>query len=157
MAAPIIKRRTRRDGVTGRRGLPRVSVSPHLRVISLLFIPPILLVTTLAFLANFGESSRAQTRPKRSGAHSVKTREPFTAADRSLVERAIGAACAERVRDPLGSTPIDEMQARPSLPVNDPQALAGAQRAERLLPATRQLAAAVTIRLSRQYDLYGTA
>ena len=48
----------------------------------------------------------------------------------SLVERAIGTACAERIRDPLGSTPIDEMQARPHCPVNNPEAVAGARRAE---------------------------
>ncbi|MDX6268806.1 MAG: hypothetical protein QOD28_29, partial [Acidobacteriota bacterium] len=34
-----------------------------------------------------------------------------------LVKRAMGVACAERELDPQGSAPIDEMQARPSLPV----------------------------------------
>src|SRR2546425_4133010 len=150
MAAQMSKRRTRRygDGVTGRKGssLPPVSVSPCLGVGSfLLTCSFILLVSAPGFLADFGSPSHAQTRQQRSGAHSVKTRESFTPADRRLVERAIGAACAERVRDPLGSTPIDEMQARPSLPVNDPQAVAGVERAERLLPATRKLAAAVII------------
>jgi len=163
MAPQVIERRKRRygDGETrrkgfGRRLIHRVSVSARLRVFPLLVIPSLLLAST-GFLANFfGATSRAQTRHQRSGAHSIKTRESFTPSDRLLVERAIGAACSERVRDPVGSTPIDEMQARPSLPVNDPQAVAGAQRAERLLPATRKLVAEVIVRLSREYDLYGT-
>src|SRR5262245_41635648 len=77
----------------------------------------------------------------RSDAHSKVPRESFTAADRRLVENAIGATCTERIRDPLGSMPIDQMQARPSLPVNDPAAVEGARRAERLLPATQTLVA----------------
>jgi hypothetical protein len=50
--------------------------------------------------------------------------------------------------------PIDEMQARPSLPVNNPDAISGAQRAERLLPATRKLVANAIIELAREYGLY---
>lgn len=96
--------------------------------------------------------SAAQTR-RRSDAHST-TRENFTAADRALVERAIGSACAERIRDPLGSTPIDEMQSRPSLSVSHPEAVAGAQRAERLLPTTRRLVSNSIVRLAKDYDLY---
>ncbi|PYS82263.1 MAG: hypothetical protein DMF70_08210 [Acidobacteria bacterium] len=72
-----------------------------------------------------------------------------------MVERAIGVTCAERVRDPLGSMAIDEMQTRPSLPVSNPEALAGARRAERLLPATRRLVANALVELAKDYDLYG--
>ena len=72
-----------------------------------------------------------------------------------MVERAIGVTCAERVRDPLGSMAIDEMQTRPSLPVSNPDALAGARRAERLLPATRRLVANALVELAKDYDLYG--
>ena len=102
--------------------------------------------------------SFAQTsRPSRTGAHSALTRDAFTPADRRLVERAIGATCAERIRDPQGSMPIDEMQSRPSLPVNNPDAVDGARRADRLLPATRKLVAEAIIRLAKEYDLYGGA
>lgn len=73
-----------------------------------------------------------------------------------MVERAIGATCNERIRDPFGSMPIDEMQSRPSLAVNNPDAIAGARRAERLLPATRKLVTDAIIGLARQYDLYST-
>ncbi|MFN2577744.1 MAG: hypothetical protein ABR607_08640 [Pyrinomonadaceae bacterium] len=110
------------------------------------------------FLTLFATGSFAQTsRPSRNGAHSGSTREAFTAADKRLVERAIGAACAERIRDPQGSVPIDEMQARPSLPVNNPDALAGARRAERLLPATRKLVVNAIVQLAKEYDLYNTS
>jgi hypothetical protein len=93
---------------------------------------------------------------RRSGAHSTTANEAFSAADRRLVERAIGATCTERIRDPLSSMAIDEMQARPSLPVSNPDAVAGARRADRLLPATRKLVVNAIIQLAKEYDLYGT-
>ncbi len=103
-------------------------------------------------------ASLAQTsRPSRNGAHSVSSGDTFTASDRRLVERAIGATCAERQRDPQGSMPIDEMQSRPSLPVTNPDAVDGAHRADRLLPATRKLVADAIITLAKEYDLYGNA
>ncbi|HSP62585.1 MAG TPA: hypothetical protein VLQ90_06360, partial [Pyrinomonadaceae bacterium] len=71
-------------------------------------------------------------------------------------ERAIGATCAERVRDPLGSMAIDEMQSRPSLPVGNPDAVAGARRAERLLPTTKKLVASAIVQLAKDYDVYAT-
>ena len=106
----------------------------------------------------FNPLSNAQRRrpASRSGAHSAVPREVFTAADRNTVERAIGTACAERIRDPFGSTPIDEMQARPSLSVHHPDAVAGAKRAERLLPTTKKLVASSIIRLARDYNMYRT-
>jgi hypothetical protein len=120
----------------------------------------VLSVLTAAFfcLAYFGTAgSYAQTSPSRNGAHSVSTREAFTPADRRLVERAIGQTCAERIRDPFSSMPIDEMQARPSLPVGHPDAIAGLRRAERVLPTTRKLVVLTIIELAKEYDLYGTA
>jgi hypothetical protein len=142
--------RRNRDTETGRHGdternfpRPRVPVSPPLRVCTSLLLTSLLLFQI------------ALAQQPRSGAHS--TRETFTPADRTTVERAIGTACAERIRDPLGSTPIDEMQARPSLSVNHPDAVAGARRAERLLPVTKRLVANAIVQLAKDYDLYGTA
>ena len=110
---------------------------------------------TISLLIVFTTGSFAQnSRPAKTGAHSSGSRDAFTAADRRVVERAIGATCTERVRDPQGSTPIDEMQSRPSLPVNNPEALAGARRAERLLPATRKLVINAIVQLAKEYDLY---
>jgi hypothetical protein len=51
--------------------------------------------------------------------------------------------------------PIDEMQSRPSLAVNNTDAVAGARRAERLLPTTRRLVVNAIIELAKQYELYG--
>jgi hypothetical protein len=96
-------------------------------------------------------------RVSRTGAHSSAERDAFTPANRRLVERAIGQTCAERVRDPFSSMAIDEMQARPSLPVSHPDAVAGLRRAERVLPTTRRLVAATIVELAKEYDLYGTA
>jgi hypothetical protein len=118
-------------------------VSPRLRVF-------FFVLTALALALNF---SAAQTG-KRSGAHSSIPRNNFSAADRNAVEKAIGTACAERIRDPLGSTPIDEMQARPSLSASNPDAVAGAKRADRLLPVTRKLVANAFVQLSKDYGLY---
>ncbi|MDQ1593178.1 MAG: hypothetical protein QOG71_3805 [Pyrinomonadaceae bacterium] len=74
-----------------------------------------------------------------------------------LVKRAMGVACAERELDPQGSAPIDEMQARPSLPVRHAEVVAGAERAERLLPVAKTLAAESLRRLVREYGIKETA
>lgn len=113
------------------------------------------LAILLIFLLALTTGSLAQTsRPAKNGAHSKASPEAFTAADRRLVERAIGATCTERIRDPQGSMPIDEMQSRPSLPVNNPEAVAGERRAERLLPSTRRLVINAIVELAKEYDLY---
>jgi hypothetical protein len=72
---------------------------------------------------------------------------------RVLVDRAIDVICTERKKDPSGSHPIDEMQARPSLPIYSPEAVSGAQRAQRLLPIARELVAASIEKLATEYKL----
>lgn len=147
-----VRAMTRRNGYAETRGngLPyaisyfRVPATPSLRV--LFFV-----LTLLALTINFASSAQKRSR---SGAHSSVPRDTFSAADRNTIEKAIGTACAERVRDPLGSTPIDEMQARPSLSASNPDAVAGARRADRLLPATRKLVANAIVELSKEYGLY---
>jgi len=112
-------------------------------------------VLAIAFFINLATAdSLAQSR--RNGAHSTVARETFTPADRTLVDRAVGATCSERVRDPFSSMAIDEMQARPSLSVNNPDAVAGVKRAERLLPITKKLVARALLKLARDYELYGS-
>ena len=150
-----IKDLTRRHGDSGTRGdyfCRRVAASPRLRVS--LASSFILVFGLLAVSIQL--TSTAQTR-ERSGAHSSVARDIFTAADRTTVEQAIGSACMERIRDPLASMPIDEMQARPSLSINHPDAVAGARRAERLLPATRKLVSASIMQLAKEYGFYGNA
>jgi hypothetical protein len=71
---------------------------------------------------------------------------------RETMELASGVICKERIRDPKGSVPIDDMQGRPSLPVKSPEAVAGAKRAERLLPIAKSLVVASLRRIARDYD-----
>jgi hypothetical protein len=118
---------------------------------------PILLALILLAQALTPLSLGQRRRVSRNGAHSSAERAAFTPADRRVVERAIGQACAERIRDPFSSMAIDEMQARPSLPVGHPDAVAGLRRAERVLPTTRRLVVSTIIQLAKEYDLYGTA
>lgn len=132
------------------RVIRRVPSSPLPRLF------PSLLVFALLFSVNSAvDDSHAQSR--RRGAHSSAAAESLTAANRKLVERAVGAACSERSRDPLGSTPIDEMQTRPSMSVTNPNAVAGARRAEHLLPEARRLVAGAILKLARDYQIYITA
>ena len=123
------------------------------RLIRFILHPSSFLLALVLLALALNLPAGAQTR-KRSGAHSSIPRDNFSAADRNTVEKAIGTACAERIRDPLGSTPIDEMQARPSLSASNPDAVAGAKRADRLLAATRKLVANAIVQLSKDYGLY---
>jgi hypothetical protein len=118
------------------------------------FIP---FIALLVFAIHFTATSSAQTGPRRNGAHSAPAPEVFTPADRRIVEGAIGQTCVEQSRDPFGSMAIDEMQARPSLAVSNPDAVAGLRRAERVLPVTRKLVALTIVELAKEYDLYGNA
>ena len=121
-----------------------------------MFLPPRLpLSLSLILVFTLAPAANAQTR-QRNGAHSAAAKENFTTADRKVVEKAIGATCSERIRDPLGSMPIDEMQSRPSLPVGNPDAVAGARRAERLLATTKTLVAKVVVDLAKEYELYNS-
>jgi hypothetical protein len=97
----------------------------------------------------------AQRRP-RSGILTSHTRDRVSTEASEMVEVASETVCNERVRDPKGSVPIDDMQARPSLPVDSPEAVAGAKRAQRLLPLAQRLVVALLRQLSRDYNLNGT-
>ncbi|HYX40187.1 MAG TPA: hypothetical protein VE821_00750 [Pyrinomonadaceae bacterium] len=65
--------------------------------------------------------------------------------------RAVNAVCTEREQDPQGSAAIDEMQARPSLPLLHADVVAGATRAERLLPLAKTLTADALRTLARAH------
>jgi hypothetical protein len=75
---------------------------------------------------------------------------------REMVELAGAVVCKERIKDPKGSVPIDDMQARLSLPVRSPEAVAGAKRAQRLLPIAKSLVIASLRRLAKDYYFYGS-
>lgn len=95
----------------------------------------------------------AQKQGPRAVIKTSHSRASMSAEASEMVEVASETVCNERIRDPKGSVPIDDMQARPSLPVNSPEAVAGAQRAQRLLPATQQLVIASLKQLSRDYSV----
>jgi len=102
-----------------------------------------------------------QNQSDRTGSHTSRVRPGLTPEARAMVEQAIGVVCTEAKTDPKGSIPIDDMQARPSLPVQSSEALAGAQRAQKLLPVAknlvvnslRQLVIEYGFRRSRGYDV----
>ena len=63
----------------------------------------------------------------------------MSAETKALIDNAIGIVCTQAKLDPQSSIAIDDMQARPSLPLQSPEAQAGAERAQRLLPAAKSL------------------
>jgi len=90
---------------------------------------------------------------QRSGSHSSRVRSSMTPEDKALVENAIGIVCTQAKLDPQSSIAIDDMQARPSLPVQSPEAKAGAERAQRLLPEAKKLAINSLRQLTVEYGL----
>ncbi len=122
---------------------PRVSLTP--RLLLGLLVALAMLLTSLGALA--------QRQSKRSGSHPAGPRETFSAEDIETVEKAIGVVCSERVRDARGSMPIDDMQKRPSLPLQAPEVVRGAARAQRLLPVAKDLVIASLRQLSAVYKV----
>lgn len=72
---------------------------------------------------------------------------------RALVEEAMGVVCTQAKLDPKGSMAIDDMQARPSLPVQTMEAREGAARAQRLLPLAKTLVVGALNQLVAEYRL----
>jgi hypothetical protein len=83
--------------------------------------------------------------------HSSHPRAAMSADAKALLEEAIGVVCTQAKLDPKSSVAIDEMQARPSLPIQSPEARAGAERAQRLLPLTKTLMIASLQQLATEY------
>jgi hypothetical protein len=114
------------------------------------------LLALLLLSAGLNPHARAQKRQvqiDRNESHSSGTEARLKLLSPEVVERAMSAVCYERKADPLGSVPIDEMQARPSLPLEHPEAVAGAKRAARLLPVARELTIVALRRLGSEYQI----
>jgi hypothetical protein len=94
--------------------------------------------------------SFAQTKTKIES-HSTRGRGSLSAEAKALLEDAIGVVCTQAKLDPKSSVAIDEMQSRPSLPVQSPEAREGADRAQRLLPLAKDLAISSLHQLSLEY------
>ena len=144
---------------TGRRGdwgtrrcvfafRPPFPPSPRLPVLVLAFALFLLLVAA----PTLAQRKRSITKDS----HTTSKAEVMSPAARELVETAIGVICLERKKDPKGSVPIDDMQGRPSLPIYSPEAVAGAERARRLLPIARELVEDAIRQLSSEYKLNKT-
>jgi len=73
---------------------------------------------------------------------------------RALLEEASAVVCTQAKLDPKSSVAIDEMQARPSLPVQHPDAQTGAQRAQKLLPIAKALVISSLRQLVVEYNLH---
>jgi hypothetical protein len=69
------------------------------------------------------------------------------------LDQAMGSVCTEREFDPRASVPIDEMQMKPSLPLNHPRVVEGTARAERLLPIARELVLKALTELADEYGI----
>lgn len=89
---------------------------------------------------------------RRSGSHTSRPRATMTPEARALLEEASGVVCIQAKLDPKSSVAIDEMQARPSLPVQHPDAQAGAQRAQKLLPIAKALVISSLRQLVVEYN-----
>lgn len=90
---------------------------------------------------------------QRSGSHPTRNRASMPPEAKALVENAISIVCTQAKVDPQSSVAIDEMQARPSLPVHSPEAKAGAERAQRLLPVAKTLVISSLGQLAAEYEL----
>jgi hypothetical protein len=100
---------------------------------------------TAVVLACFGFTF-SQSRPTR--AHASMSPEA-----KALLEQAIGVVCTQAKLDPKSSVAIDEMQSRPSLPLHSPEARAGADRAQRLLPVAKDLVISALRQLSTEFGV----
>ena len=76
---------------------------------------------------------------------------------KALLEQAIAVVCTQAKLDPISSIAIDEMQSRPSLPVQSPEARAGAERAQRLLPIAKELVINSLQQLATDYGFQKSA
>jgi hypothetical protein len=109
-------------------------------------------VALSVFLCSVGLSGVAQNRQEiRSATNKSHSRPALSPAERELVNQAIAVVCIERKKDPKGSVPIDEMQARPSIPVRSQEAQDGAERAQRLLPMAKNLVIDSLRQLAKNY------
>ena len=100
-----------------------------------------------------GICSNAGGQRRRDASQTSHSRNVLSTEAMELVDLASTIVCKERLTDPKGSVPIDDMQSRPSLPVQSPEAIAGARRAQRLLPTAKVLVASSLKQLARDYQL----
>jgi Zn-dependent protease with chaperone function len=111
-----------------------------------------LLLASFCLSLAFAGTTLGQRKPNKTGSHSTRTRATMSPEARALLEEAMAVVCTQAKLDPKSSVAIDEMQARPSLPVQNAEAQAGAERAQRLLPIAKQLVMSSLRQLIVQYS-----
>ena len=107
------------------------------------------LIGCLVLVCLLLSGSLAQHKPE---SHSSRPRATMSAETRALVEEATTVVCNQAKLDPKSSIAIDVMQARPSLPIQHPDAQAGAQRAQKLLPIAKTLVISSLRQLVVEYN-----
>jgi len=90
---------------------------------------------------------------QKSGTHPTRSHASMSPETNALIDNAIGIVCTQAKLDPQSSIAIDVMQARPSLPIQSPEAQAGAERAQRLLPMAKSLMLDSLRQLVTEYGL----
>jgi hypothetical protein len=141
MASPV-KNISRKDATARRSFFASPFVPLRLCVRNLFLISTILVCFNVTL---------AQRDPEKPGSHTTRVRAPMSPESKALLEQAIGVVCTQAKLDPNSSLAIDEMQSRPSLPLQSPEARAGAERAQRLLPIAKNLLIASLRQLSTEY------
>jgi hypothetical protein len=91
---------------------------------------------------------------QKTDSHSTRKLPSMSPAAKALLDEAAGVVCTQARLDPRSSIAIDEMQARPSLPVQSPEAREGAERAQRLLPIAKELVIKSLRQLSTEYGFH---
>jgi hypothetical protein len=132
----------------------RYSRAIHSRLISgapLKFAAFLLIITVASGNLDAVAQKRRRQPSQTNRTLTSHSRDSLSPEAREMADLASGVVCNERIRDPKGSIPIDDMQARPSLPVRSPEAVAGAQRAQRLLPIAKALVVVSLGRLARDF------
>lgn len=118
------------------------------------FFAFILIAGAAAFASETAQAQKPRT--PNTNSQSSHARETMSAEARELVDRAMEITCTERRKDSKGSVPIDDMQGRPSLPVRSAEAVAGAERAQRLLPIAKDLVVESLNKLATEYSFSST-
>lgn len=112
----------------------------------------LLVLVCIAAVAVCNQGFAKQQGKASRGSHPSPARSTMTPAARALLEEAATRVCTEARLDPKSSAAIDDMQARPSLPVDSPEAQAGAARATRLLPSAKDLVVSALQQLVIEYN-----
>lgn len=140
------------------KDLKIVRLNKHLRAFArrFCFVSSFLFVLILspAVHSSFTQDRKVAPQKKpvdRSGSHSSRDRAGMPSEMRAMVDQAMGVICTQQKLDPKASAPIDDMQARPSLPVQNPEAQAGLERAQRVLPTAKSLVISSLQQLAAEY------